>query len=147
MGWLLFDNSTNTVQYSDIIIRMLYEVILSQRADAKVTINTSINTFPRAKFRITGYDVVAANVHLSIFSSLFIFFKGGVWFFIPPMIIFFTLLVEIVGEKETRQRIGMRMMGLKRYRLSIFTALTIIQFCLLAGLVPSWWDGMGENYS
>jgi ABC-type multidrug transport system ATPase subunit len=38
--------------------------------------------------------------------------SGGTLYFIPPMIIFFVLLTEVVSEKESKLRVGMKMMGL-----------------------------------
>lgn len=62
------------------------------------TINITHSKWPQPKQRVAGLDAV----------GLF----GATWFFLPPMVTFFILLVEIVGEKEKRLRIGMRMMGL-----------------------------------
>ena len=38
--------------------------------------------------------------------------SGGIWYYIPLMIIFFFLLLEIVTEKELEMRVGMQVMGL-----------------------------------
>lgn len=38
--------------------------------------------------------------------------SGGTLYFIPPMIVFFVLLTEVVSEKESKLRVGMKMMGL-----------------------------------
>jgi hypothetical protein len=58
-----------------------------------------------AEFR---YDVVGAN--------------GGLWFYIPPMVSFFLLLSDLVGEKEQRLRLGLQLMGARgsAYWLSWF---------------------------
>lgn len=32
--------------------------------------------------------------------------NGGVWFYLPAMIVFFVTLTEIVSEKELRLRLG-----------------------------------------
>lgn len=77
--------------------------------------------FPSPKPRLQGYDVVAAN--------------GGVWFYLPPMIIFFVVLTEVVDEKESKLRIGMKQMGL---RDSVFWAAWFthgIAMCFLSTLL------------
>ncbi len=60
---------------------------------------------PYVAFR---YDVVGAN--------------GGLWFYIPPMVSFFLLLSDLVGEKEQRLRLGLQLMGARgsAYWLSWF---------------------------
>ena len=45
-----------------------------------------------------GYDIVSAS--------------GAFYFFIPPMVTFVVLLIEIVREKEYRLRHGLAMMGM-----------------------------------
>lgn len=55
--------------------------------------------FPKPVPRLVGYDVFSAN--------------GGQWCFVVPMLAFFTVLVELVSEKEGRLRVGMRQMGLR----------------------------------
>jgi hypothetical protein len=69
----------------------------SEVVDLNLTVQQ--RPFPIAPPRFQGFDVVAS--------------YGGIWFYVPPMITFFVILVEIVNEKHTRLRIGMRMMGLK----------------------------------
>ncbi|KAA0158429.1 hypothetical protein FNF31_02424 [Cafeteria roenbergensis] len=55
--------------------------------------------FPTPLPRVHGYQVAAMN--------------GGIYFFVPACVIFFTLVSELVGEKESKRRVGMRTMGLK----------------------------------
>lgn len=63
----------------------------------RAELNISLRDYP-TKFRFATYNVVAQS--------------GATWFFVPAMITFFVVLTEIVAEKENRQRLGMRMMGL-----------------------------------
>src|SRR5690606_5405562 len=68
------------------LMRSVDQVVLQLRSNStSARLDISAMEYPRAKIRVAGYDVVAAN--------------GGVWFFIPPMITFFILLTEIVMEK------------------------------------------------
>jgi hypothetical protein len=48
--------------------------------------------------------------------------NGGLWFYIPPMVSFFLLLSDLVGEKEQRLRLGLQLMGARgsAYWLSWF---------------------------
>jgi hypothetical protein len=64
-----------------------------------VRFEVSWKTMPRAELRVEGFDVVATN--------------GAQWFYIPSMIVFILLLVEMTTEKEKKLRVGMQMMGLK----------------------------------
>eukprot|EP00727_Mastigamoeba_balamuthi_P008005 m51a1_g3825 hypothetical protein (1807) ;mRNA; r:294618-300690 len=79
-------------------MRAIDEALLQLKSgDDAARLNASVSAFPRAPLRTTGLDVVASN--------------GAVYFYVAPMIIFFSLLSDIVGEKETRLRLGARMMG------------------------------------
>lgn len=67
--------------------------------------------------------------------------SGGTLYFIPPMIVFFVLLTDIVAEKESKLRVGMKMMGLSNaaYWASWYTHGIIMVFLVtgiqyLAGL-------------
>eukprot|EP01116_Phalansterium_solitarium_P019773 TRINITY_DN564_c0_g2_i1.p1 TRINITY_DN564_c0_g2~~TRINITY_DN564_c0_g2_i1.p1 ORF type:complete len:1819 (+),score=747.59 TRINITY_DN564_c0_g2_i1:87-5543(+) len=98
-GYLLMYNSTADESFATQLMAALDEVILSMQANRTVTFTVQKTSFPKAKYRVTGYDVVASD--------------GGVWFYVPMMVTFFVLLTEIVMEKEMRLRLGMRMMGLR----------------------------------
>lgn len=104
VGYILFYNSSYA-DYNNFytpameVMRAVDESVLRLKGNRSASIQVETKDFPRPQLRIAGYDVVAAN--------------GGVWFYIPPMIIFFIILTEIVMEKEQRLRLGMQMMGLK----------------------------------
>jgi hypothetical protein len=125
-GYIVFYNSTEAIannHNSPVLpfVRSLDEALLSINTGADVKIESIQRDFPRAKLRIAGYDVVAAN--------------GGVWFYIPPMITFFVLLTEIVMEKEQRLRLGMKMMGLKDSMYWLVWFLTGLIFVFVSTLV------------
>jgi len=63
-----------------------------------VALNVTWRPFPRATPRVSGFSAVG--------------WGGGYWFYLPPMFVFFTLLTEVVREKECRMRMMMRVMGL-----------------------------------
>lgn len=62
------------------------------------------------KFSITFKDFPATLMRIAQLSLANQ--SGGTLYFIPPMILFFVLLTETVAEKETKLRVGMKMMGL-----------------------------------
>ena len=66
-----------------------------------VYFNISWSTFPRPEPRLKGFSAVGVG--------------GGYWFYLPPMIIFFTTLIEIVREKENGSRLMMSVMGLPNF--------------------------------
>jgi len=104
-GYILFYNvteakSNNNDSPAIHFVKSLDRAILLQQSNlTNVTLDVNYRSYPRAKTRISQYDVVASD--------------GGVWFYVPPMVIFFILLTEVVTEKEQRLRLGMRMMGMK----------------------------------
>jgi ABC-type multidrug transport system ATPase subunit len=67
-------------------------------APSEVALNVTWRPFPRATPRVSGFSAVG--------------WGGGYWFYLPPMFVFFTLLTEVVREKECRMRMMMRVMGL-----------------------------------
>ena len=71
--------------------------------------------------RLETYDVAAQN--------------GGLWFFLPTMIIFFITFTEIVTEKELKLRLGMRMMGLNNAVYWIVWQITVTIMVLLSTLL------------
>ena len=113
--------------------RAIDESALALRANEEgaditdVEFDVSFKSFPLPYPRVHNYNVVASG--------------GGVWFYLPPMITFFIVLTEVstpqhadsstahpclfrgnppplsplqlVMEKESRLRLGMRMMGLR----------------------------------
>eukprot|EP01128_Nolandella_sp_AFSM9_P010418 TRINITY_DN7197_c0_g1_i1.p1 TRINITY_DN7197_c0_g1~~TRINITY_DN7197_c0_g1_i1.p1 ORF type:complete len:1837 (-),score=357.54 TRINITY_DN7197_c0_g1_i1:66-5192(-) len=128
-GFVLLYNHSRVEPFVEELQRSVEESIFSQKAnvtmdEAKFDIQTV--KFPY-KQRISQYDVVAAN--------------GAVWFFLPPMITFFIVLTEIVAEKESRLRIGMKMMGLSTPAYWLVWALYGITFSAFstAMLIVSGW--------
>ncbi|QDZ20369.1 P-loop-containing nucleoside triphosphate hydrolase [Chloropicon primus] len=67
-------------------------------SDHPAVFNISWSPFPRPEPRLKGFSAVAVG--------------GGYWFYLPPMIIFFTTLVDIVREKENGSRLMVSVMGL-----------------------------------
>lgn len=62
-------------------------------------IDISIQSYPEPKNRFAGgYSVIKTS--------------GAFYFFIPPVITFVVILIEIVREKELRLRNGLSMMGM-----------------------------------
>ncbi len=61
-------------------------------------LNATWSAFPRPEPRLKGFSAVAVG--------------GGYWFYLPPMIVFFTTLIDIVREKESGSRLMMSVMGL-----------------------------------
>ena len=102
VGYVLYANHTDK-RLEELALplqRTLEESLLAQRVgNDDVRISASWREMPRGTLRIAGYDVVAAN--------------GAQWFYVPSMIVFLMLLVEIVSEKERKLRVGMLTMGLK----------------------------------
>lgn len=91
-GYILFYNTTEAKDHfwqnpAVEFARSLDRAILNMQGGfaKNITYDVSARPFPRAKSRIAEFDVVASD--------------GGVWFYIPPMVIFFILLTEIVQEK------------------------------------------------
>ena len=68
------------------------------RASPGAEVEVSWSAFPRPEPRLKGFSAVAVG--------------GGYWFYLPPMIIFFTTLIDIVREKENGSRLMMSVMGL-----------------------------------
>eukprot|EP00947_MAST-08B_sp_MAST-8B-sp1_P006421 g6421.t1 len=104
------------------VMRAVDEALLQLRSgDEKASIGASIKPFPTPKPRLSGYDVVSQD--------------GGVWFFLPAMIIFFSGFTEIVTEKELRLRTGLEMMGMRQSLYWLSWLLTGLCFSLLSTLV------------
>ena len=80
-------------------MRALDTAILSRRTnDPNASITANYARFPVPKPRLVGYDVVSS--------------QGGIWFFLPGCVIFFSLFVELVTEKELQLKLGMQFMGM-----------------------------------
>ena len=60
---------------------------------------------------------------------------GGYWFYLPPMFVFFTLLTEIVREKERKMRTIMATMGLSNAVYWTAWFLQGLVFCALSSAV------------
>lgn len=159
VGYLLFYNSTIKNPYALELIRSLDQLVLAKKLNVSSTaIDVALNSYPRygtvacdqnncfdpfyhRKFRISGYDVVAANggtVRQHDQNPLFSLINATIivkWFFLGPMVTFFHILTEIVGEKESRLRLGMRMMGLKTSVYWLVWFFTGALYILLSTLV------------
>ena len=80
-------------------MRAVETAILSKRMNhINASITANYAKYPSPKPRLTGYDVVSQ--------------QGGIWFFLPGCIIFFSLFVELVTEKELKLKLGMQFMGM-----------------------------------
>jgi hypothetical protein len=78
-------------------MKSIDQVILqmkSNNSESQIIVNTM--NYPRSKLRVSGYDVVAANGAVWYFILILYLINR---FYIPPMVIFFILLTEIVMEK------------------------------------------------
>lgn len=95
-------NSPQPVDYASLAVkRSIDEAIISFYSNGKYnkTIVTNVQSFPLPTNRwMSGYDIVTA--------------AGAFYFFIPPMVTFVVLLIEIVREKEYKLRHGLSMMGM-----------------------------------
>lgn len=101
-GYNIWYNSTakvDGIEQSDVhqTVKAISESILALKSGMDVHFNISTRDYPSI-FRINAIDIIATN--------------GATWFFVPPMVTFFIVLTEIVYEKESRLRLGMKMMGL-----------------------------------
>jgi hypothetical protein len=90
-AYILYYNASNPVPYVAEATKALDQVMLDIRSKKNATstavpeFDVAYKPYPRTPARVAGLDVVGS--------------YGGVWFFLPPMITFFVLLVEIVTEK------------------------------------------------
>jgi ABC-type multidrug transport system ATPase subunit len=120
VGYIIYAN--HTIPELDILAlslqRTLEEVLLAKRTGKDVRLEVSWKTMPRAALRVEGFDVVATN--------------GAQWFYIPSMVVFILLLVEMTTEKEKKLRVGMQMMGLK---YSAYWLVYVVMAVLLSALV------------
>ena len=107
VGYSLFYNSTvsafpfNWNDHSLEVKLSLDSIIAARRVGHTVSMSSSWSLFPRPLPRFVGFSVVAM--------------FGGTYFYLPPMIVFFYTLTEVVTEKEERLRLGMRMIGLTNF--------------------------------
>lgn len=103
------------------------------------TLLSSLATAANFSFTITFKDFPETLLRISQLSIANQ--SGGTLYFIPPMIIFFVLLTDIVAEKETKLRVGMKMMGLSNaaywaswYTHGLMFVLLVTGIQYLAGL-------------
>ncbi len=81
------------------LMRALDSAVLALRTgNPDAAIAAEYAPFPTPPSRISNYDVVAQ--------------AGGIWFFLPAMIQFFSVFVDLVSEKELKLRIGLRFQGM-----------------------------------
>lgn len=103
LGYLMFYNNSlaqhdgNAPQFKLAIDRAALTMQLGVDA-SNLSMHAATQAFPVPKLRFASYDVVAAN--------------GGVWFYVPAMLIFFSLLTAIVTEKQKHLRLGLQQAGL-----------------------------------
>jgi ABC-type multidrug transport system ATPase subunit len=76
-------------------------LLKSDESSLDAEIRVSWSTFPKPEPRLKGFSAVAVG--------------GGYWFYLPPMIIFFNTLIDIVREKENGSRLMMSVMGLPNF--------------------------------
>jgi ABC-type multidrug transport system ATPase subunit len=128
VGYIIYAN--HTIPELDILglslQRSLEEVLLGKRIGRDVRFDISWKSMPRAVLRVDGFDIVATN--------------GAQWFYIPSMIVFILLLVEMTTEKEKKLRVGMQMMGLK---YSAYWLVYIVLALALSALVAAILMGAG----
>lgn len=112
-------NEPEPVDYASLAVkRNMDEAWLSFVSGQKKKLSIDVQSFPRPTNRwMSGYDIVSDT--------------GAFYFFIPPMVTFVVLLIEIVREKEYRLRFGLLMMGMKHEAYWMTWFLTGLIFTLI----------------
>jgi ABC-type multidrug transport system ATPase subunit len=106
VGYSLFYNITVSkfpIRGSDHALeamRALDTAVLSLRSgNADAVVEAEIAPFPEPPSRLANYDVVSNS--------------GAVWFPLPGLILFFSLAVDLVTEKELKLRVGLMFQGMQ----------------------------------
>lgn len=121
-------NSPQPVDYASLAVKRAIDSALVSYYSKGLnnSISTYVQNYPAPTNRwMQGYDIVTAS--------------GAFYFFIPPMVTFVVLLIEIVREKEYRLRFGLSMMGMTSgpYWLSWFATGIIFIFIVTNSLIIS----------
>eukprot|EP00668_Euglena_longa_P030226 GGOE01037659.1.p1 GENE.GGOE01037659.1~~GGOE01037659.1.p1 ORF type:complete len:1821 (+),score=588.27 GGOE01037659.1:425-5464(+) len=119
--WLWFNQTADKQLAMEARLAVDNAILRRQTGNPGAAIDVSLSSFPKPPWRNARVDFPAGS--------------GGIWYYIPLMIIFFFLMMELVSEKEQRQRVGMEVMGLCRsaywlswviYAAMMLTASTLI---------------------
>jgi ABC-type multidrug transport system ATPase subunit len=94
---------------------------VTSRTNSIISMNAKYAHYPSPKPRLTGYDVVSQ--------------QGGIWFFLPGCIIFFSLFVELVTEKELKLKLGMTFVGMKQTAYWFSYIFSGLVFSILSAIV------------
>ena len=82
------------------LMRAVDSAVLQQRGGRNsATVEAELAKFPEPPSRLANYDVVSNS--------------GAVWFPLPGLILFFSLAVDLVTEKELKLRVGLMFQGMK----------------------------------
>lgn len=99
VGYWLWYNQTADKRFAmEARLAVDTAILRRQTKNPSATIDVSMSAFPKPPWRNARVDFPAGS--------------GGIWYYIPTMIVFFFLMMELVSEKEQRQRVGMQVMGL-----------------------------------
>eukprot|EP00667_Euglena_gracilis_P000155 EG_transcript_155 len=98
--WLWFNQTADKRLAMETRVAVDNAILRRQTGKPDAAIEVSLSSFPKPPWRNARVDFPAGS--------------GGIWYYIPLMIIFFFLMMELVAEKEQRQRVGMEVMGLYR---------------------------------
>jgi ABC-type multidrug transport system ATPase subunit len=127
---LIFFSGANTpqpIEYASLSVKAAIDnALVSYYTGANQTITINTQGFPSPTNRwMAGYDIVSQS--------------GAFYFFIPPMVTFVVLLIEIVREKEYKLRHGLSMMGMSSgpYWLSWITTGTVFILLVTNSLILS----------
>lgn len=112
-------NSPEPVDYASLAVKKnLDEALFHFIKGKNLKLSLDVQSFPRPTNRwMSGYDIVSQT--------------GSFYFFIPPMVTFVVLLIEIVREKEYRLRFGLLLMGLKHEAYWLAWFITGLVFTLI----------------
>lgn len=112
-------NEPEPVDYASLAVKKnMDEAWLNYVSGKGEKLKINVQSFPRPTNRwMSGYDIVSST--------------GAFYFFIPPMVTFVVLLIEIVREKEYRLRFGLLMMGMKHEAYWMTWFLTGLAFTII----------------
>jgi len=97
-------NEPAMLDFSAIMLKMavdqaIFQYVSERSGKAVPKLDFEMQNFPVVKSRyVDGYDVVAAS--------------GAFYFFIPPMVTFVVIMIELAREKEQNLRQGLNVMGM-----------------------------------
>lgn len=122
-------NEPASIDFSAIMVKMAVDQAIldyvSERYGREVAdIELDMQSYPIVRSRYwDGYDVVVAS--------------GGFYFFIPPMVTFVVIMIELAREKEQNLRQGLNVMGMSSmaYWMSWFITAHVFIFLVTTTLI------------